>query len=327
MTEQLLNGTDYTDFDPDVRECTTTGWALTYDDGPTPFTNIVLDFLDSVGIKATFFVIGVNVRSYPDILLRAYRAGHEIAIHSWSHPVLTTIGFDQAIAEIVATARIVRQLTGMTPRFMRAPTGMMDSRLRSAMKRLGMKVVYWKTDTLDWLYPQQGLTIATAATLKRTQYQDWVSSGEQRSISLEHDAFELGATSAVHGYQVLRNSGVRVRTLSECLGEPAYGGILDAFFDGSVPEPFVPIQAGPSPPPLTIPTYETESTTTSSLPSTSIASTSTATSSSYAMTETTRTPETNVDLVVSHAVRRSELKTPLMDFLLGLILGMFALLA
>ncbi len=57
-------------------------WALTFDDGPSKYTNELLDYLDKEDIKATFCVMGSHVQEYPDVLKRAYQAGHQIASHT-----------------------------------------------------------------------------------------------------------------------------------------------------------------------------------------------------------------------------------------------------
>ena len=96
-------------------------YALTYDDGPTPDTPRLLDQLKKQGLKATFLVVGSRAISYPDILLRAYNEGHEIGIHTWSHPAGTMLTNDQIVAEIVWTAKAIKEVIGVTPRIFRPP--------------------------------------------------------------------------------------------------------------------------------------------------------------------------------------------------------------
>jgi peptidoglycan/xylan/chitin deacetylase (PgdA/CDA1 family) len=98
-------------------------WALTYDDGPGNHTAVALDELSLNGIKGTFFVVGSSVLKYPDTLIRAFKDGHEIAIHTWSHRLLTQLTTDQIVAELVWTARLIKDLTGVTPSLMRPPFG------------------------------------------------------------------------------------------------------------------------------------------------------------------------------------------------------------
>ena len=61
--------------------------ALTFDDGPHPrYTPKILEILEEYGIKATFFVVGVNAENYPDTIEKVIKAGHEIGNHTYSHP-------------------------------------------------------------------------------------------------------------------------------------------------------------------------------------------------------------------------------------------------
>ena len=63
--------------------------ALTFDDGPGPYTNRLLDGLKTRGVQATFFMLGQRAAAYPGVVERAYREGHQIANHSYSHVNLT----------------------------------------------------------------------------------------------------------------------------------------------------------------------------------------------------------------------------------------------
>jgi hypothetical protein len=60
-------------------------WGLTYDDGPSWYTPNLLSYLDQVNLKATMFVVGSRAISYPHLLQAEYMAGHQIAVHTWSH--------------------------------------------------------------------------------------------------------------------------------------------------------------------------------------------------------------------------------------------------
>lgn len=138
MTELLLgnatvapSGGPIYDYAKDTMNCSTLNqWvlhyffklkAVTYDDGPSPLTLTVLKELSNRKIKATFFVIGSMVLKYPDILIETFKAGHEIGIHTWSHNSLVTLTTDQIIAEIMWTAKIIREVIGYTPRLVRPP--------------------------------------------------------------------------------------------------------------------------------------------------------------------------------------------------------------
>ena len=75
--------------------------VLTFDDGPWPGTTPrVLDALQRECVRATFFVLGRNAVTYPDILRRELADGHTVAHHTWSHPLLNRIAASAAEAEI-----------------------------------------------------------------------------------------------------------------------------------------------------------------------------------------------------------------------------------
>src|SRR3990167_2585805 len=66
--------------------------ALTFDDGPSPiYTPQVLAILKKYNIKATFFVVGVNAKKYPEIIKEIHAEGHVVASHSLTHPMLTKL--------------------------------------------------------------------------------------------------------------------------------------------------------------------------------------------------------------------------------------------
>ncbi|ORY46585.1 glycoside hydrolase/deacetylase, partial [Rhizoclosmatium globosum] len=59
--------------------------------------------------------------AHPDVLKRVYDAGHQIGIHTWSHPAMSSLTLDQQIAEIVNTAKIIKQIIGVVPTVWRPP--------------------------------------------------------------------------------------------------------------------------------------------------------------------------------------------------------------
>jgi hypothetical protein len=78
--------------DTDVTTCPDKlTWGLTYDDGPSPYSPNLLQYLDSQSLKSTFFVTGSRSISRPGILQAEYMAGHQISVHTWSHPQLTQL--------------------------------------------------------------------------------------------------------------------------------------------------------------------------------------------------------------------------------------------
>jgi peptidoglycan/xylan/chitin deacetylase (PgdA/CDA1 family) len=158
-TKAALKGQKtFSNNDPDFEECPDyNDWALTYDDGPGQFTDErVLKPLAERNLKATFFVTGQQVANSPNVLKKIHDDGHQIGIHTWSHPELTKLSNDQVVAEIVWTARIIKNITGVAPTMFRPPckfclvnlkVGDIDARVRGIIRNLGLSVILWNRDT------------------------------------------------------------------------------------------------------------------------------------------------------------------------------------
>ncbi|MEX2263503.1 MAG: polysaccharide deacetylase family protein [Bryobacteraceae bacterium] len=124
--------------------------ALTFDDGPTPATSMLLDLLDRYQAKATFFQCGANVDRYPGVARAVPARGHEIGNHSYSHPLLCFRSPAQVEAEIERAQATITQVTGIIPTLFRAPFGVRWFGLRQAQRRLNLLGVTWTVLGRDW---------------------------------------------------------------------------------------------------------------------------------------------------------------------------------
>jgi peptidoglycan/xylan/chitin deacetylase (PgdA/CDA1 family)/GT2 family glycosyltransferase len=126
--------------------------ALTFDDGPNePYTSQVLSILEQYKIKATFFVIGQNVRRYPDICRRIVTAGHVIGNHSYYHRRLLCLGWGKAVASDIKLAhQAIYECARFEPKLFRPPYGYRTPWLMRTVRRLGYTVVTWDNMTSDW---------------------------------------------------------------------------------------------------------------------------------------------------------------------------------
>lgn len=124
--------------------------ALTFDDGPSPYTQRILDTLQRGGAKATFFVLGSQIAEHPIPLQRAVAAGHAIANHSWSHADLTRLGAGGVAEELRRTNRALEDAGIPQPRLFRPPYGAYDERTLGAARREGMLTTLWTVDTNDY---------------------------------------------------------------------------------------------------------------------------------------------------------------------------------
>jgi peptidoglycan/xylan/chitin deacetylase (PgdA/CDA1 family) len=123
---------------------------LTFDDGPhSTNTDKVLATLAQHGIKATFFVVGENVKSRKQIVQRAFDAGHRIGNHSYSHPNLTTLTDAQIRDQIVKTETLISGFLGKAKLF-RPPYGAHNARVDKIIAQLGYRSIFWNVDTEDW---------------------------------------------------------------------------------------------------------------------------------------------------------------------------------
>jgi peptidoglycan-N-acetylglucosamine deacetylase len=125
--------------------------ALTFDDGPGPHAERLLDELAARRARATFFDVGQNAAARPELVRRQREEGHEIGNHSWSHPDLTRLAPDEVRAELDRTGEAIRDATGAeAPTLLRPPYGTHDAAVRDVARRMGMPLILWSVDTEDW---------------------------------------------------------------------------------------------------------------------------------------------------------------------------------
>jgi peptidoglycan-N-acetylglucosamine deacetylase len=127
---------------------------LTFDDGPTPeYTPRVLDLLARHRAQATFFVIGRSAAAHPELVRRAYAAGHGVGGHTWSHRRLTGLTGARLEAEVGAGNAAIRRATGAPVRCLRPPYATVDAASAQRIRALGLRLVLWDVDSNDWRRP------------------------------------------------------------------------------------------------------------------------------------------------------------------------------
>lgn len=124
--------------------------ALTFDDGPGPYTEKLLDILDKYDAKATFFLIGSKVSARANTLRRMQSREHQLGNHSWSHPELPKLSVDQIAGEIDRTNEAIRQATGVKPSILRPPYGAVNGVVLEQLRLRNMSSILWSVDTRDW---------------------------------------------------------------------------------------------------------------------------------------------------------------------------------
>ncbi|WP_420799115.1 polysaccharide deacetylase family protein [Metasolibacillus meyeri] len=141
--------------------------ALTFDDGPhKAYTPEILELLALYEAKATFFIIGENAKKDSALVKRINEEGHEIANHTYTHPLKTTV--PKLLKEIEETSELLEQITGSRPKLFRPVGGQYTDAMIDAITEAGYKVVMWSwhLDTEDWKEPGVEKIIATVNSAK-----------------------------------------------------------------------------------------------------------------------------------------------------------------
>ncbi len=127
--------------------------ALTFDDGPWPSSTAkVLDILKKNKIKGTFFVVGQNVKNYPDLTKRVVTDGHIIANHTWHH-WYHHMNAQTAAYEVANTTDIIYKTTGIKTSLFRPPGGNMRNGVAAYAKSNKYAVIMWSSDSMDYSRP------------------------------------------------------------------------------------------------------------------------------------------------------------------------------
>lgn len=124
--------------------------ALTFDDGPGPYTERLLDELKARKAKATFFVLGTRVSSYPKLIRRMAAEGHVVGNHSNAHNMLHRMDLVGVRNEMGKCAEKIEKLLGYRPPVMRCPGGNSSDTVKQYAKEAGVPIINWGVDTRDW---------------------------------------------------------------------------------------------------------------------------------------------------------------------------------
>jgi peptidoglycan/xylan/chitin deacetylase (PgdA/CDA1 family) len=125
--------------------------ALTFDDGPSPWTGEIAAALEGHGCRATFFIRGAAIEERPEVLAAIARAGHEVGNHLWSHPDATGLSRAEIRAEIKRTADAIGAVTGQRPQLVRPPYCKAPHAVAIASRWMGVKAIVQRSIASgDW---------------------------------------------------------------------------------------------------------------------------------------------------------------------------------
>jgi peptidoglycan-N-acetylglucosamine deacetylase len=138
--------------------------ALTFDDGPGPFTPQVLSVLERYHVKATFFAIGRMLRYFGRSTVREIEDGDVIGDHTENHPMLAHLSAHEQYEELFEQIARVELLGGRRPVLFRPPYGSFNAVTLRELRRLHLLMVLWSVDTDD--YEQPGVQTIVQRTME-----------------------------------------------------------------------------------------------------------------------------------------------------------------
>ena len=181
--------------------------GLSVDDGPVSEPTAsprLYDFLKEQNQTITHFMIGGNIRDNPKVFLRAFEElDHDIGVHTWSHPYMTTLTNEKIVAEIGWTLQIIHDSTGgRIPRYWRPPYGDADNRVRAiASEVFGLTSVIWNRDTADWSLSSGGTTLEKI----QAQFKEWLEGPRSPGLMiLEHEIEGGDVTAFINALPLIR---------------------------------------------------------------------------------------------------------------------------
>ena len=124
--------------------------ALTFDDGPSEYTQRILDTLEKYGCHATFCMVGNRMGQNAEAVAAVVASGNDIATHTWSHENLKELSSARAKRALTNGIDKITEMTGREVHFVRPPYGAWNSNVCGVCRDLGLSIVTWSIDTLDW---------------------------------------------------------------------------------------------------------------------------------------------------------------------------------
>jgi len=202
-----------------VKICNVKQVAITFDDGPSPYTERLLDFLKKNDIKVTFFLVANRISYYKEEVIREVAEGHEIGYHSYAHDIQTGLSSEKIKSDFLKSNQILKELTGAEFTVWRTPGGNYNDRV---LKCVELPHILWSLDTFDW----QSLN-ANAV------YRQITSQSVDGSIILIHDLHRTSVEGAIKALTEMVAGDYEFVTVTELLSR-----------DGTPPEPCINYRKG-----------------------------------------------------------------------------------
>ncbi|KAF9257668.1 chitin deacetylase [Marasmius fiardii PR-910] len=197
--------------------------ALTLDDGPFIHLRGISDAFTNAGAKATFFWNGNNYaciynEDRVSDMQYAYKAGHQIASHTWSHADLTTLSTDQIVDGMYRVEEALAKILGVLPGFMRPPYGNTNGTVESISFSRNQSLAIWDQDNQD----------ATGASVEVSKaiYDKVANDRLSNALFVQHEIVNTTATELIpYAINLFQSKGYQLVTFAECIGAEPYQAI------------------------------------------------------------------------------------------------------
>jgi len=186
--------------------------ALTFDDGPHPETERLLDILEQYNVKATFFCIGKQAEKYPETMKRIISSGHTVGSHTYSHNWKYLFSSDlKVVSEIDLGGETIAGILGKKPVIFRPPFGITTPTVARAIRTNHLKCIGWNIRTFD--------TMTTNGDKIFTKVKKQLKPG---AIILMHDRLETTVNILPQILDEIKKQGFTPVSLEEALNQKSY---------------------------------------------------------------------------------------------------------
>ncbi|BGP37173.1 hypothetical protein JCM10450v2_001079 [Rhodotorula kratochvilovae] len=216
--------------DDDIYDAPDGMYAVGFDDGPTPQSVKLYNFLEANNQTATHFMIGSNIVNNPQIFQQALDIGGHIAVHTWSHSYMTSLTDMELLGELGWTAQAIFDHShGLIPKFWRPPYGDADDRVRAiATEVFGLTLVGWNRDSNDWCLNEGAGASCAQYGLKNqadleAELRGWMVGGKSPGpMGLEHESGAHTVGGFINTFSGLKDHGWDARCVPDLFNLPWY---------------------------------------------------------------------------------------------------------
>ena len=203
-----------------VKICDVKQVALTFDDGPSVYTDRLLDYLKSKDVKVTFFLVVNRLGYFEDETIREVQEGHEMGYHSYAHDMQTGLSSERITSDFLKSNQKLKELTGAEFTLWRAPGGDYNQRVLDAVP---LPHIMWSLDTLDW------------QSLNAEKVCSKILGARDGQIVLIHDLHRTSVEGAIMAMDIMLEDDYEFVTVTELLSR-----------DGTPPEKSVSYRSADS---------------------------------------------------------------------------------